>query len=333
MKSLFAFFFSILILFTGCTPSPEHYTFTGRTMGTGYSITISSSEKPPLDLSSKIEIRLKEISQQMSTWDKDSEISLFNHSHKTDWQKISDDFHYVTKKSLNISRITNGAFDPTVMPIVRLWGFSSYDKTDRIPENDEIKKTVNTIGYQNIQLKSGYIRKSAAAIELDLSAIAKGFGVDAISELIRNNGYKSFMVEIGGEVKAEGVRHNGEPWRVGIRNPKTDRIEARLKLSLTDKAIATSGDYENYFLYQNKKYSHVINPKTGYPPENRIASVSVIADDCMTADAIATALMVMNVDDGLKLAKENGYAIAYILRNDNKFTDIFSDNFKHYLLN
>jgi len=291
--------FFILIGLFSCDIRPNEIDVTGFTMGTTYSIKIINDTEERIDsdeLKTEIDSVLISFNQQMSTYIKDSEISIFNERDDSEWQKISSEFYKVINASEKFSELTNGAFDITVGPLVNIWGFGTSDQINWEPPDDEvIKRILNQVGYINIELKSYSIRKINPATIIDLNAIAKGFGVDVVFDFLNNKGFKRLLVEIGGEVRCSGNNSSDKLWTVGIDQPIFDIIPGtnlQEIITLDDRALATSGDYRNYFNYEGKIYSHTIDPRTGYPIEGGIASASVIAPTCMIADALATALMV-----------------------------------------
>ncbi|MFC1760412.1 FAD:protein FMN transferase, partial [Candidatus Neomarinimicrobiota bacterium] len=301
-------FFVLIILFSGCKKQNQTITISGNTMGTTYSIKIIDKLPQTIDIKnvkSKIDSVLQVVNQQMSTYIPDSEISRFNQLTSKDWFTISTDFYDVIVMAQEISRLTNGAFDITVGPIMDLWGFGGdlTQNTWRPPTDQEIEEIKKSIRFNNIVVEKNSIKKVNLDTKIDLNAIAKGYGVDVVFRLLRDLEYIDILVEIGGEVRCAGLNKDSESWRIGIDKPILDIIpgaELQTAISLDNKALATSGDYRNYFEYNGELYSHVINPVTGYPTRNNVASVSVIASDCMTADAFATALMVMG-KDGIEL--------------------------------
>jgi thiamine biosynthesis lipoprotein len=259
----------------------------------------------------------------MSTYIPDSEISRFNQLTSKDWFTISTDFYDVIVMAQEISRLTNGAFDITVGPIMDLWGFGGdlTQNTWKPPTDQEIEEIKKSIGVNNIVVEKNSIKKVNIDTKIDLNAIAKGYGVDVVFQLLRDLGYIDILVEIGGEVRCAGLNKDSESWRIGIDKPILDVIpgaELQTVISLDNKALATSGDYRDYFEYNGELYSHVINPVTGHPTRSNVASVSVIAPDCMTADAFATALMVMG-KDGIELINTiDGVKAMIIIRMDEK---------------
>jgi len=294
-------FFVLIILFIGCKSQNQTITINGNTMGTTYSIKIIDKKLQHIDINnvkSKIDSALQAVNQQMSTYIPDSEISRFNRLTSKDWFTISTDFYDVIVTAQKISRLTEGAFDITVGPIVELWGFGKdfEPNTWQPPTDQEIEETIQSIGFKNIAVGKNSIKKKNPDTKIDLNAIAKGYGVDVIFELLRELGFTDILVEIGGEVRCSGYNDEGNYWKIGIDKPILDIMpgtELQAVISLDNKALATSGDYRNYFKYNGKLFSHTIDPVTGYPTQNHVASASVIAQDCMTADALATALMVI----------------------------------------
>lgn len=283
----------------------------GPTMGTYYSIVVDS---PPEDMTAeklqpKVKALLTKINQQMSTWDETSEISKFNQSASTDWFEVSAEFATVTAEAKRIHDQTNGAFDPTVSPLIDLWGFGDGRKKS-IPGEAEISAAKDIIGMQHltVRLDPPAIKKATSQLQLNLSAIAKGYGVDAIADLLTNEGLPSFVVDIGGENRTGTVKESGDPWNIGIESPLGG---LKRVVKLTDAAIATSGDYRNYFEMDGATYSHAIDPDTGWPVKNPPASVSVIHESCMTADAWATAMMVLGTEKGMQVAAVNQLSVVF----------------------
>lgn len=326
-------FFVLIILLIGCISKNQTITINGNTMGTTYSIKIINNLQHNIDtedLKSKIDSALHAVNQQMSTYISDSEISQFNQLTSKDWFTISNDFYDVIVMAQEISRLTKGAFDITVGPIVELWGFGKdfEPNTWQPPTGQEIEKTIQSIGFKNIAVGKNSIKKVNPNIKIDLNAIAKGYGVDVVFELLRDLGYTDILVEIGGEVRCSGYNDEGNYWKIGIDKPILDIMpgtELQAVISLDNKALATSGDYRNYFKYNGKLFSHTINPINGYPIQNHVASASVIAQDCMTADALATALMVMG-KEGIALVNllEEVEAMIIIRTDENKFNSVES---------
>jgi FAD:protein FMN transferase len=295
----------LLVFLTGCGVEKE-VVFDGTTMGTTYQIKIVAGYfKSTSGLKDKIDNRLQVINRSMSTYLPDSEISRFNAIQDTrEKLAVSDDFLQVMLAARDIYEKTGGAWDGTIKPLVNLWGFGNTRQTHQVPHEVEIKKQMRWIGFQHIAIfPEGYLQKKKSTITLDLASIAKGYAVDQISHLLNSSGLENYLVEIGGEVFASGYRKDGTPWRVGINQPSTSASTTYVYkvVPLHNRAMATSGDYRNYFEAGGKRYSHIIDPRTGYPVDNTVVSVSIVADTCMFADGLATAIMVMGLEHGMTL--------------------------------
>lgn len=295
-----------VVLFTACGEIKREVRFEGRTMGTTYHVkVIAGWLQRTAHLKEQIEQRLAQINQSMSTYLEDSEISRFNALETPGRQfKISSDFLQVMKVAQRLHALTDGAWDGTVHPLVLLWGFGGKDRQPTVPEDAAIAAARQKVGFQHIDiLEDGYLLKHQPQVTLDLASIAKGFGVDQLALLLRQAGFADFLVEIGGEVYAAGRRKDRKPWRVGINTPRKGAPVSQIytALDLQEAAMATSGDYRNFFEVQGRVYSHVLDPRTGYPVTNGLVSVSVRAGTCTLADGLATALMVMGHEQGLAL--------------------------------
>ena len=289
----------------GLTQAQEHL-FSGRTMGTTFHIkVVADSAMDGQALQARIDKRLEAINQSMSTYRPDSEISRFNAIRTVDEPfKVSADFLTVMLAADAVHGITGGAWDGTVNPLVDLWGFGRSGRIDKVPSADAVADALRNVGFDYIEVSAkGYLKKHRPEVTIDLASIAKGYGVDQIADLLEASGYKDFLVEIGGEVFASGRRPDGKNWRVGINRPRRGSAadEVYTALDLADQAMATSGDYRNYEEIDGHIYSHIIDPRTGYPVNHGVVSTSVVAPNCTLADGLATALMVMPPDDGISL--------------------------------
>jgi thiamine biosynthesis lipoprotein len=299
------FFLALLfILAAGC--SKTEHTLTGRTMGTTYSVKVVTGPFGSVaGLKEKIDRRLDEINRSMSPYRADSEISRFNRFHQTEVEfSISADFLAVMKVADRIYEWSEGAWDGTVNPLVDLWGFGRAGRLEQVPPAEKVAAALADVGFDKIEIRGGgALVKRHAAVSLDLSSIAKGYGVDQAADVVRATGFTDFLIEIGGEVVASGIRSDGHPWRVGINRPKPEAgwDEVYKVVSLENQAFATSGDYRQFFVKNGVRYSHIIDPKTGYPVNNRVVSVSILAGNCTLADGLATAVMVMGAEKGLAL--------------------------------
>ena len=307
IKLLQVFAISIYLLFAPaiCDASREHL-IEGRTMGTTYHVkVVAGSLQPMAGLKEKIDARLGQINGSMSTYQPDSEISRFNDLQQAGRAfEVSADFLRVMMTAKTIFELSAGAWDATVNPLVDLWGFGRADRPRAVPPKQKIAALMPQIGFGNILIEpNGSLVKKNKFVTLDLSSIAKGYGVDQVAQVIRRSGFNNFLVEIGGEIFASGHRQDGKFWRIGINRPRIDAAfdDVYKIVDLNNQAFATSGDYRNFFEVDGIRYSHIIDPRTGYPVSNGVVSVSIIAGNCTLADGLATAVMVMGAETGLDL--------------------------------
>jgi len=327
-------FVFLLIILAGCRFQREVF-MDGNTMGTTYHIKVVAGYFDPIsDLKAKIDRRLKEINDSMSTYEADSEISRFNSIRNTQERfAVSEDFFKVLIAAEELYQLTNGAWDGTIKPLVDLWGFGNPSVQKKIPVKEDIDRLLADVGFGYIEIQdSRHIRKEKPSLSLDLNSIAKGYAVDRIAAVIRANGFENFLVEIGGEVYASGTKKNRQPWRVGVNRPLKDAPANQVYrvVTLENLALATSGDYRNFFEIKGRRYSHVLDPRTGYPAHDAVVSASVMAETCMFADGLATALMVMTPDKGLELVErlDQVEAMVVIQQADGLLVDYFSSGFK-----
>ncbi len=287
-------------------------------MGTTYNVSIVSAK--PLDdarVRSVIDAELDSVDRAMSTYREDSELSLFNRHSSGEPFALSAETFAVFAAARAVSVASGGAFDITVGPLVEAWGFGR-TKPTVIPTSDMVESLKERTGWIKVLFDSGShsVRKAVPQIECDLSAIAKGYAVDRVSEALSQLGQNSHMVEVGGEVRVRGLNAEGKRWRIGIEAPGHAGGVAHRILPLSDIALATSGDYRNFREIDGRRYSHTIDPRTGRPVEHRTASVTVLAKTAMRADAYATAILVLGETSGLELAEREGLAVLMLVRGD-----------------
>lgn len=310
----------------------------GSTMGTFFAVKIVKNYPPSFKpdfklIKSGIEKVLDSVNGQMSTYIENSELSRFNRFNGTGWFEVSEDLASVIAHSLLISEKSVGAFDITVGPLVNLWGFGPIERNDSdVPNEEEIKQARQSVGYKKLSVKQSTpsIKKEIETIYGDLSAIAKGFAVDRIAEYLDTVGMTDYLVEIGGEIRTHGKNHLGEPWQVGI-SASDGTLGVQKVVSLEGMSIATSGDYRNYFEKDGIRYSHTIDPRTGKPITHPLASVTVVHKSCMTADALATAIMVLGPDEGFSFALRENLSIFMIIKDGDTFTEKMTPSFKKIL--
>ena len=306
----------------------------GETMNTYYRIKIRTDKENNL-LHNAVKAELQQINHEMSVFENSSEISQINSDDSGDWLDLSPEMSEVLKDAYETYVESKGYFDPTVGKLIDLWGFGSTRKAKKIPDDQQITEALKTVGFNKLLFNSDFsqVKKTTPDVKINLSALAKGYGVDRIARLLDSYGYTDYIVEIGGEVKARGNRTpNGNGWNVAVARPNSPTNENAYVVGLKDFAVATSGDYRNFFYYKEKRYSHTISPKDGYPVEHNLASVTVFHPNCMHADALATAIMAMGGKNGTTFANKNNLAaILFVREEDNSFKAILSNAAKKLL--
>ncbi|NQU21228.1 MAG: FAD:protein FMN transferase [Candidatus Nealsonbacteria bacterium] len=307
-------------------------TFTGDTMGTRYTIKVVDLPGDAARQTVEDEIRqeLQQIDGLMSTYRPDSELSNFNRFDRTgEWFDVSPQTAAVLEEALTVGRLTDGAFDVTVGPLVNLWNFGpDVAVPQKVPTPEQIESAAARVGFENVEVRTDppAVRKKLPGLTIDLSGVAKGFAVDRVAEYLAGRGAENFLVEIGGEVRAAGHNHRGVSWRIGVESPVVGIRAVEKTVALKNLAMATSGDYRNYFEADGVRYSHIIDPRTGRPVTHRLASVTVLDASCTRADALATALMVLGPQEGYELAVREKLAVLMIVRtvtgsNDDGFVE------------
>ena len=284
-----------------------------KVFGTFYHITYQCDS----DLTQSINAELAKVDQSLSPFNEHSVITAINQNQDV---VLDSMFLDVYRKALQISRETDGAFDITVAPLVNAWGFGFNNGSQ--PSALQIDSLKEIVGYQKISLAEGKILKDDPRMMLDCSAIAKGYGCDVVAKFLRSRGIRNYMVEIGGEIVASGINEKQKPWMIGVTKPTDDSLnvghELQTVLHVTDKAMATSGNYRNFYYKGGKKYAHTIDPKTGYPVQHSILSATVLADECAIADAYATSFMVMGLERAQELLKHHPELMAYLIYSDER---------------
>ena len=285
----------------------------GLIFGTTYSVTYQYGE----DLQKEIEAELKKVDADFSMFNSQSLVArLYNGENP----ELSSDFIDVFKLARQVSEDTDGAFDITVAPLVNAWGFGF--KNEQMPTKEQVDSLRQLIGYQHVILKDKTITMQKPGMMLDFSAIAKGYGVDVVARLLERHDIKNYMVEIGGEITTRGINPERVPWRIGVNKPNEDALneshELQTILNVTDKAMATSGNYRNFYVKGGKKYAHTIDPKTGYPVQHTLLSATVLTDRCAKADAYATSFMVLGMDGAKQILERHKELMAYLIFTDRK---------------
>lgn len=346
----------VVVLLAGCgEPPPEQVRLTGATMGTRYHITWMATRHHPSaeDVHLGVEAVLEEVNASMSTWRDDSEISRFNAGPPGGWVEVSTAFANVFEMARTVSEASGGAYDVTVAPLVDLWGFGATGRgaagtgatgrgaagpgatgadtasadaiddievEDSVPAQEAIDEAMARVGQHRVEFdrQRPALRKTAE-LSLDFSSIAKGYGVDRVAEWLESRGIQRYLVEVGGEIRVAGANPHGVPWRIAVEKPDATTREVVATVRLEDAAIATSGDYRNFFEVDGVRYSHTIDPRTGRPVRHDLVSVTVIHTSATMADAWATALTVLGTDAALAAAQKEELAVYLISRDGDGF--------------
>ncbi len=303
--------------------APVHE-YAGVTMGTTYAVKVDArlTAKQRKAIADTIEQRLSEVDGLMSTYDTTSELSRFNRHESTDPFVVSSLMLEVFATAREVSERSGGAFDVTVAPLVDAWGFGPPGRVAAAPSETHLSTLRSGVGYEKVQIdrEAGTLVKTHPQTVADLSAVAKGYGVDRVSSALADLGIGSFLVEVGGEIKATGMKRDGTPWRVGIERPDTAMRAVYRGVDLIDEAVATSGDYRNFYEHHGVRYAHIIDPRTARPIPYAGASVTVVHASAAMADAWATALSVLGPDEGYDLAEREGVAALFVVRTDSGYS-------------
>ncbi len=304
-------------------------------MGTTWSVSLQpdSEGTDSASLRKKLQQRLDQINGLMSTYDPASEISRFNNQTGSDWFPVSEETFRVVELSREISQLTGGAFDISVGPLVELWGFGASARGEKIPSEKQINGLLGRVGYEKLELrqKPPALRKAVPLLRIDLSAVAKGYAVDELAELLKQEGINDFLLEVGGEMQLAGVKTDGTPWKVGLERPLEDVREVEAIMPLTGTALATSGNYRNFYVEDGQRYAHTIDPISGHPVRHKLASVTVLDQSCARADALATALMVLGEVRGQELCEKNGIAAFFLIHERETMTKYSSPEFTAFM--
>ncbi|MBN7819515.1 FAD:protein FMN transferase [Bowmanella yangjiangensis] len=331
MKRLFSLGLLWLLL-AACSPAPTEVALAGKTMGTTYHIKFVNHAK--LDeqaLQSEIDDALALVNKQMSTYDPDSELSRFNQWQSLEPFSLSPQTLKVMREAKRLGEISGGKLDVTVGPLVNLWGFGPKARPEHVPAQQIIDDAKAQTGLHKLLLQDRSASKTQPDLYVDLSTIAKGYGVDVVADILDAKGLHDYLVEIGGEMRLSGVKANSSPWRVAIEKPLSSERAVQQIISVGNNAVATSGDYRNYFEENGIRYSHLIDPTTGYPIQHNLVSVTVVHPSSMTADGLATAINIMGAEKGKAFAEEHNLAVLLITREKDGFKAYNSAEFEPFL--
>ncbi|MBB45372.1 MAG: thiamine biosynthesis protein ApbE [Rhodospirillaceae bacterium] len=329
---------SVLILFIliGCfgeETGQSPISINGQTMGTTYNVTVVDN---PLRLSKenlkkRIEKTLNEVNDKMSNWYDQSEISIINNDNRGKPIDLSQELFDVIKLSTDIHIRSNGAFDITAAPLINLWGFGPNKSERKIPSVSEVNAALELVGQTKLlKLMTGLnqLKKRNSEVSINLSAIAKGYGIDRVASTLKKQKIQNFLVEIGGDLITSGTNKNGKAWSIGIEAPNFGSQIVQSVIKIKDQAMATSGDYKNFFERNEIRYSHIIDPKTGYPIRHKTLSVTVLAKSAALADGWATAMLVLGNNDGMIIANKLNLPVFFISSHEKTFITASSEEFK-----
>lgn len=320
MMRYITFILSLLALIAcNSEPQSQYSKLSGETMGTRYNITYASDGIANEQLKASVVQELETINQLMSTYIPDSEINRFNGLASDECFSFSDPTWLVLIAAKDIYHQTSGAFDITVDPLIQRWGFDATEYTEKVPSAEEVQKLLTSVSTEQLSFNFAEqcISKSNPQVTINLSAIAKGYAVDQLANIMEEFRITNYLVEIGGETKGEGVNIHGYPWRIAVEKPSEQLQQQQLLIiALSNTSIATSGDYRNYFEVEGKRFSHTIDPATGYPITHNLTSVSVIHPSNMYADAYATALSVMGSERAKQFAHDHQLPVFLVTKEE-----------------
>ncbi|WGE47812.1 FAD:protein FMN transferase [Actinobacillus equuli subsp. equuli] len=338
LKSILIFAMSAIFL-TACNKAPEQITLQGKTMGTTYTVKYIDDGKAtdlpsPEEVHNQLDNLLITVNNEMSTYQKSSQISHFNQlSQVGQAVEIPSDFAKVVAEAMRLNKVTEGALDVTVGPLVNLWGFGPDKRLNKVPSAEQIAERAKSVGIEKLKLTTGEkpsLTKLVPNLYLDLSSIAKGFGVDKLAEHLESLGLANYLVEIGGELRGKGKNLQGVDWRIAIEQPTLAQGQAaQITVPLHNLGMATSGNYRNYFEdEQGNRLSHIINPKELRPVSHKLASITVFAPTTMTADGLSTGLFVLGPEKALEVAEREKLAVFLIIKNGEAFETKMSSEFE-----
>ncbi len=325
---------SCALLAAACTRAPEELVLSGPTMGTTYTVKVTA---PPASvngaqLRATVDEVLAQIDGSMSGYRDDSEIARFNASTATQWYEVSAELASVVQAALAVSEASGGAFDITVAPLVAVWGFGPAGQPKVLPSDEQIAQISGAVGYRKLhaRLDPPALRKEVPTLTIDLNGIAPGFAVDRLADRLQALKIDSFMIDIGGEIRARGRNARGEAWRIAVEQPVETQRAPYAGVYLDDAAVSTSGEYRDYYERDGRRYSHTIDPRTGRPLDRAPGSVVVIASSTAQADAWATAMNVLGPSDGLALAEQRHMPVMFIERAGSEWRSRETPEFEKY---
>ncbi|QOC21395.1 FAD:protein FMN transferase [Wenzhouxiangella sp. AB-CW3] len=325
---------SALLSLAACSSPPESHVLQGQALGTYWSVRMVMPEQARATegLRSEIEDALELVDRQMSTWREDSDLSRFNQLEAGQSMEIPEAFAHVLETALDIAELSDGHFDPTIGPLVNLWGFGPEGRRSEPPPEDEIEQALQRVDWRRLDYDPDTRRLTQPGdAYLDFSGIAKGFAAELVAERLMERGIEHFIVDLGGDMVVRGQRPDGTPWRIAIERPEPDTRDIFSVIEVRDRALVTSGSYRNYFEYGETSFSHTIDPHIGRPIPEELVSVTVVHDDCTVADALATAITAMGADEGYRFARENELAALLLVIDGDSVAERMTEAFAGYL--
>lgn len=336
LRTRFLVIMLVALALVACdTPPPRSHNYSGSTMGTYWTVQLVAGDRGRTDgMQQVIENALETVNSQMSTYRPDAHISRFNTAEAGDAIHVPAEFAEVLEAALRIAEESDGLFDPTIGPLVNLWGFGPDGARSKPPSRQQVEQTLGRVGWQRLQ----WDRENQQLVQpggayLDFSAIAKGYAVDLIARALEQRNIESYLINIGGDMRARGNRPDGTPWRIGIERPHSGSPEVHSVIQIGNASVVTSGSYRNFFEADGRHFSHTIDPRTGQPVPNDLVSVTVVHDSCTLADAYATAITVMGLEKGLEYAISKDLAVFLLVKDDESLNEHMTTAFEPFLQN
>ena len=332
-------FFLALTALVACGPGPadaamvEHdgaARLSGSTMGTTWNAVVPGAADAALSVQAAVQEALDQVDDRMSTWNPNSELSRFNLGSDRVAAGMGRETIKVIREALRVAALSEGAFDPTVLPLVQLWGFGP-DRPEGVPTGEDNEAALGHVGWRKVTAEGAWLQRESASVQLDLSGVAKGWGVDQAGGALSRLGWENWLVEVGGEIRTRGLGPGGLAWRVGLDLPVAGAAPGEAFQAILEpgsQGMATSGDYRNWREVDGRRLSHTLDPRTGRPVENALASATVLAPTCMTADALATAVCVLGAESGMELIESlDGVEAFLVIREGDGFREAASTGF------
>lgn len=309
----------VLGCLNACSQAGEYHSLQGPSMGTIWNLTYrqTGAENAPAAVHARVTQLLTQLNAEFSTYSEDSQVAAFNRAPADEWVAVAPDVITVAKQAIQLSQQTHGAFDMSITPVLRLWGFGPGGKPGHIPMAAQLAKAMRLVDYLAIDVREQppALRKRKAGMQVNFNALVAGYAADRVAAILNTMGVNDFLVDMGGELRLAGVNPQGDLWQVAVEKPLDAARTVERVLQLSDTGLSTSGDYRNFFIHNGQRYSHEFDARSGWPVKQNVASVTVVAPSAMLADGYATALLALGLGEALKLAQAQGLAALFILRD------------------